>query len=142
MTIDVLILLLAFQLKHFVADYPMQTMYMHMGKGSKKRWFLPLLSHASVHGALTVAILAVYFDLMCGNDSMTKYGALVIIYASLFDVVTHFVTDRWKATRGVGPETPSFWIYPGIDQMIHHMVGILIVFYAWYACGVIRHGLN
>lgn len=49
-------LLIAFQVKHFLADYPLQNRYM-LGK-FKDGWafFWPLMAHAAVHGFGTFLI--------------------------------------------------------------------------------------
>jgi hypothetical protein len=105
-------LLLIFQAKHFIADYPLQGKYM-LGK-FKADWsfFLPLLAHAGVHAAFTLAI-ALYF----------KPG---LWWLSLVDLVVHFCVDRIKA----GPKylgrfkdmyEPIFWHCLGLDQMAHHL---------------------
>jgi len=123
MTTNVLLLLLAFQIKHLIADYYLQFPYMYQNKGAKTRWFIPLFDHVAIHAIMTFAIVGSY------AIYTHKMSIMVVPEVVLFDFVTHFVTDRWKATRGVGPDTSAFWTHLGIDQMIHHVVGILIVWY-------------
>lgn len=50
-----LLLVVAFKIKHFVADYPLQTPYM-LGKFKARGWVRPLAAHAGVHAGLTAAI--------------------------------------------------------------------------------------
>jgi len=83
------ILTLVFQLKHFVADYPLQNEYM-LGKfkgGSE--WIKPLAAHCGVHGLLTFCILTA----LCPWLSFS-----MIIFLSLLDFVIHFIMDRIKAS--------------------------------------------
>jgi hypothetical protein len=118
--IIILVLLLAFQVKHLLADYYWQEPYMYENKGKSVGWFKPLLYHAIVHGAITLAIIVCTWTL---NQELSLWTLLLV----LFDMSTHFIIDRWKAIQ---PETPSeskFWINLGIDQMLHHIVGIVIV---------------
>lgn len=76
-------LLLFFQAKHFVADYPLQGKYM-LGK-FKPGWdfFLPLLAHVGVHGAMTLALCL--------------WVAPHFWWLALVDMCVHFVMDRIKA---------------------------------------------
>lgn len=82
-------LLVMFQLKHFLADYPLQGNYM-LGK-FKPGWdFLkPLLAHVSIHMAFTFVIL-----LLC-CPWLLMYQ---IIGLTLLDGVIHFIMDRIKAS--------------------------------------------
>ena len=125
MTTTVLILLLAFQLKHFLAYYPLQFSYMYMNKGAKTGWVTPLSHHAAVHTLLTLLILGSY-AVYTGQENELD---LTIAYLALFDFVTHFVIDRVKATRTSKPDESQFWINLGLDQFAHHIVGIIIVYF-------------
>ena len=120
-----LILALIFQIKHLLADYYQQTPYMYLNKGQPIGWEIPLALHAGIQASYTFVISAgylLYQNLAWSDILVLSFGFWV------FDFVTHFVTDRWKATRKGGPDTPKFWIYLGWDQMIHHIVGLLIVY--------------
>src|SRR4051812_12011795 len=85
MITTLIILLVAFQLKHFVADYPLQTKYM-LGKFKATDWELPLLAHVAVHAGFTFLITC-WFGI--GN---------ALCYA-MFDAQIHFVMDRFKADK-------------------------------------------
>ncbi len=52
---ELAVLLVVFQLKHFMADYPLQNEYM-LGKFKAKGWFAPLALHAGVHSLFTCVI--------------------------------------------------------------------------------------
>lgn len=76
-------LLILFQIKHFIADYPLQNKYMLKKFLPNWGFFFPLLAHAGVHAGLTLAIcLFVYPNFW---------------WLSLVDLVVHFVMDRIKA---------------------------------------------
>ena len=115
--LDIFILLLLFQLKHFICDYPLQTQYM-LGKMSKTGWFLPLLAHSSIH-AIGTFIIAVFYNF---------YLALVL---AVIDLVLHFIVDRLKASPTLGgrwkPDQPYFWWALGLDQMVHHVINYVFV---------------
>ncbi len=129
MIIEVFILLLAFQVKHLIADYYLQFPYMYENKGKPYffDWFRPLLDHAGVHALFTLIVVSL-FILNVAPDISTRIAFAIIGSVTLFDFVTHFVTDRWKATQKTDPSKAWFWQSLGIDQMIHHVVGIIIVF--------------
>ena len=123
MSVEILILFIVFQIKHLIADYYLQFPYMYENKGKEKGWFKPLFEHAEVHALGTFMIL--YFFMFY----IHKLMIFTILGLVLFDFITHFVTDRWKATRKTDPSQSWFWKSLGIDQMIHHVVGILIIWY-------------
>lgn len=77
-------LLVLYQFKHFLADYPLQGKYM-LGK-FKPGWdFLgPLLAHVGVHGAMTLVIC------LC----LKPY----LWWLALVDMAIHFAMDRIKAS--------------------------------------------
>ena len=115
--LEIFILLLLFQLKHFICDYPLQTQYM-LGKMNMTGWFLPLFTHSSVH-AIGTFIIVVFYNF---------YLALVL---AVIDLVLHFIVDRLKASPSLGgrwkPDQPYFWWALGLDQMAHHVVNCIFV---------------
>ena len=130
MVFETLILLLVFQVKHFLADYPLQFQFMYENKGKKEGWVGPLFLHSLTHAGMTYWIVLVYISFFTDSEELTVGYLLLVVYtASAFDMITHFVADRWKAVKKEGPNTKSFWINLGIDQMVHHAVGVIIVFY-------------
>jgi hypothetical protein len=143
---NLLILLILFQLKHFLADYPLQTQYI-LGK-FKEDWgfVLPLLAHVSVHGLFTWWIIFVIF----------KFSFKLAIFCTLLDMIVHFIMDRIKASPKMlgrfhpltkyeasvifleNPPSPMalkrirdnkyFWWSLGLDQMVHHLTHYVIIF--------------
>lgn len=83
-------LLAIFQLKHFLADYPLQNEYM-LGK-FKSDWgfFKPLLAHCSVHAGFTFIIVLV-------ANGEQKDVFWVALGLALIDGTIHFFMDRIKA---------------------------------------------
>lgn len=82
---NIWILLVLFQLKHFFADYPLQTKFM-LGKfKGGNEWIAPLLAHVAVHGLFTF-IICLFFN------------PILSIPLALFDMVVHFCMDRIKAS--------------------------------------------
>ena len=132
---ELFLLLVIYQAKHFLADFPLQTKYM-LGK-FKDGWgfLLPLLAHVGVHGLFTFGITVCF----TGN-------VLLGFLLACFDVVVHFVMDRIKAGKKylgrfkplTAKEYPDaseaqkqhntyFWWSLGLDQMVHHLTHYAII---------------
>ena len=95
MLANAFILLVVYQLKHFLADYPLQGQYM-LGK-FKPGWdFLgPLAAHCGVHALMTF-VIALSFLL---TSSKWDAGYCIVLATALadFDFIAHFAMDRIKA---------------------------------------------
>ena len=116
--VELFLLLIVFQLKHFICDYPLQGTYM-LGKLRATNWALPLAAHAAVHATATF-LIAIRFSLH-----------LAIILA-IADFILHFTIDRLKASPNIGgrfkPDQPYFWWALGADQMAHHFTHYAFIF--------------
>lgn len=123
---EAIILFIIFQFKHLIADYFLQTEYMYRGKGKIQGWVEPLAWHSAVHAVFTLLIVSA-FALWIG-----KSGQILYLLAFL-DFASHFVIDRWKATGTKDISSDEFWHNLGIDQMLHHLVaiGIIFILLAW-----------
>ena len=114
---EIFILLIVYQIKHFLCDYPLQTPYM-LQKLNLTGWAVPLAAHAAVHGAFTLAIV------MFVNPSLW--------WLAIFDFAVHFTMDRIKASPNMlnrfGLEDKRFWWSLGFDQMVHHLTHYAIIF--------------
>lgn len=119
---EVLILILAFQVKHFLGDFAFQTGPMVMGKGAPGWQFAkPLSIHCLIHSVLTTIVLAAF--------SILSFWPLIVI-----DFVIHFIIDRLKsgpryAGRVKMNESPQlFWFFFGLDQLLHQMTYLFFVY--------------
>ncbi len=130
------VLLVIYQLKHFFADFPLQSAYMH-GKGNAGWDFVPpLLAHVLLHAALTLTIV------YCTTFEL----GFSLILATL-DLVVHFAMDRIKAgpkylgkyqylannqfeaaTQAELKSDKKFWVALGFDQMVHHLTHFVIIY--------------
>lgn len=115
-------LLVVYQLKHFLADFPLQGRYM-LGKfKSGTEWILPLAAHASVHAAFTAIIV-------------TAAHRTELLWLAALDFAVHFIVDRLKASPNLGGrwkmDKPQFWWALGADQMAHHLTHYFII---WKIC--------
>lgn len=115
---EIFILLAVFQVKHFLADFPLQTPYMLNKYRPGWDFIPPLVVHSGVHALMTL-VLVTYFSPQ-------------LWWLAVVDFVSHFITDRLKS----GPKylgryndirKASYWIALGGDQAIHHLTGVYIV---------------
>jgi hypothetical protein len=109
--------MLVVALKHFVADFVLQTHWIAHGKERCEGWLAPLAVHALCHAVLTLGIaLAV---------------APRLWWLALVDLVVHAAIDRGKtiiARRGGwGVDQGGFWRLLGADQFLHQVTNIGIV---------------
>ena len=127
MLFEIFTLLVLFQLKHFVCDYPLQTQYM-LGKANATNWIKPLAAHAFIHLSGTWIVLHLYG--MIFSLDYNKY-IFTIVALSLADFIIHFTVDRIKASPNLGgrwnPTQPYFWWALGADQMAHHLTHYLFI---------------
>jgi len=112
-------LLVAFQIKHFICDFPLQSFpYMYKNKGTYGH--LGGFLHAGVH-AVGTTLIGWLFHFPLGLIEL-----LVIL-----DFVVHYHIDwakmKLNAHYGWGPLTSEkFWILLGIDQLLHQLT------YIWF----------
>lgn len=115
---EIFLILILLQIKHFVCDYPLQNTYM-LQKANKEKWIYPLVLHSLVHSIGTF-IVFIWFN--------SKFA----ICFALLDFIFHFIVDRLKASPNIGNrwgiDKPYFWWALGLDQMAHHLINILFVY--------------
>lgn len=111
-------LLVVFQVKHYVADYALQTKYM-LGK-NRDDWgfFLPLVTHSAIHAICTLFICLIF------NRSLW--------WLAIVDLIVHFLMDRMKdghayLGRFNDKDRSSYWRIFGLDQMVHHLTHIVFI---------------
>lgn len=144
-TLNLFLLLVIYQIKHFVCDYPLQGTYM-LGKfKSGCGWILPLLAHSLVHGLATFLIALLFKPELA-------------LWLGLLDMTIHFIVDRIKASPNLlgqfkplsasefadianslklnGPNktltqriksNTYFWWSLGFDQGLHHLTHYLLI---------------
>lgn len=111
------VVLLVMALKHFVADFVLQTHWIAHGKERCEGWLAPLAVHALCHAALTLCIALL--------------AAPHLWWLALVDFVVHAAIDRSKtliAQRGGwGVNEAGFWWLLGADQFLHQVTNVAIV---------------
>lgn len=114
------LLLVIYQMKHFIADFPLQREYMLRKGIASWDFLLPLVLHCGVH-AIGTLIIVLFF-------------APSLWYLAIYDFVIHFFTDRIKASpnyfgRFNDLSKASFWTILGLDQLVHHLTHYSIIWY-------------
>lgn len=123
----VLLLVAGLEIKHFIADYLLQTSWMISGKADFRQ--LGGYAHAGVHviGSLIVLVLA-----------GTPLATVAWLIAAEF--VIHYALDYSKVRYSVGitaSGTPSrFWALHGFDQVLHQMTYAAMIYFALRAMAV------
>ncbi len=115
---SVFTLLIIFQIKHFICDFPLQREYML--RKTKAGWdFVPPLAlHCAVHAVFTFCIVMIFKPQLW--------------WLAGVDFIIHFTMDRIKSgPRYLGRfndrDKPGFWNALGFDQMIHHFTHYSII---------------
>ena len=82
------VLTVVFSIKHFLADFVLQTGWIALGKDCRTDWLRPLLAHVAIHAVLALAIILVV--------------APRLWWLALVDFAIHFAVDRGKTVLGQG----------------------------------------
>lgn len=115
---SILLLLVGFQLKHFICDGVLQSAGMVQAKGHYGR---PLgMAHAGVHGAGTLVLGLIF----------TVNLPLAMLLAAV-DMVIHYHIDFGKETvvrlQGWTTKDAKFWWALSADQALHQLTYIALV---------------
>jgi Protein of unknown function (DUF3307) len=118
--IELLILFLLFT-KHFIVDFPLQTPYQYLNKG--KYGHAGGLLHSALHGLATFIIFAIFL-----------VSIKLALFLAIIDFVVHYHIDwakvninnryGWKSDKH-----SQFWILLGLDQYLHALTYIGLVFF-------------
>jgi hypothetical protein len=109
-------LIALFLVKHFIADFVLQSDCMANAKGQRRDWADWLFAHCMIHSVLTLVVLVLFVPLV---EAVTLAS---------FDHWTHFIIDRTKAvySRDLSPRKKAFWNALGFDQLLHGLTYVAI----------------
>ena len=118
---DILLLLALFQIKHWYADFKIQTYMQTVKKGV---WLDPVgMSHTLDHiwtSAVVLTIFSIFYSI----------PILTIPVVILLEGIYHYLIDYTKVRYGCKDSTkPLFWNQFGLDQLAHQFSYLVI---AWY----------
>lgn len=115
---EILVLLLLLQIKHYYADFVIQTYMQTVKKGV---WLNPVgISHSLDHvwGTLVALLLFNFF---------IPVSAGLILVIGFLEGLIHYVIDFVKVRYGIKDLTkPLFWNQFGMDQLAHQITYIII----------------
>lgn len=96
-------------LGHFILDYPMQSEFMALNKGTNN--FI-LMAHSIIYG-LGMALIFKILDVFT-------------ISKALFLVASHFIIDYVKSHAKNTEKSMTTYLY--IDQLLHNIINITLLF--------------
>ena len=107
--------------KHLLCDWLMQSDYEIRNKGT-------YLHHGGINHA---------FKHMIGTMAVTHYFAPEFtFFFSFLDGLIHYHIDWGKQNLTkvfkLTPENKGFWFLIGLDQFLHHLTYILLIYLAFY----------
>ena len=120
---EILALLLLLQIKHWYADFKIQTYMQTVKKGV---WLDPIgISHTVDHIWTTMVCLMVF-------SLFHPVAAGTIVLVAALEGVYHYMIDYTKVKYGCKDNTkPLFWNQFGLDQLAHQTSYLVMV---WYIC--------
>ncbi len=116
---EILALLFLFQIKHWYADFKIQTYMQTVKKGV---WLDPIgISHTVDHIWTTLVVLMIF-------NFFHPLNAFVIVFIAIAEGIYHYMIDYTKVKYGCKDNTkPQFWNQFGLDQLAHQASYLLIV---------------
>ena len=119
---ETIVLLFLFQVKHWYADFKIQTYMQTVKKGI---WLNPVgISHSVDHMWGSMLALLVF------SMIITPITWWLIILIAIVEAVIHYIIDFTKVKFGCKDNTnPLFWNQFGLDQLAHQTCYLLIVLY-------------
>ena len=116
---EILALLLLFQIKHWYADFKIQTYMQTVKKGV---WLDPIgVSHTIDHIWCTLAVLLIF-------SAIYPISILTIVSVAFLEGIYHYLIDYTKVKYGCKDNTkPLFWNQFGLDQLAHQVSYLVIV---------------
>lgn len=107
--------------KHFILDFVVQSPYMYLNKG--EYFHLGGILHAGLHG------IGTYFSLIISGFTIEP------ILLAAFDVCIHYHIDYFKTNINqyygwVCNTSDKFWLLTGLDQYLHYLTYIGIIYWS------------
>lgn len=118
---EILLLLFLLQVKHWFADFKIQTYMQTVKKGV---WLDPIgMTHTRDHMLSSLVVLLLF-------SFMHPIAPLTLLAVVAIEGIYHYLVDYTKVRYGCKDNTkPLFWNQFGLDQMAHQVSYLAI---AWY----------
>ncbi len=115
-----LLLLLLLQIKHWYADFKIQTYMQTVKKGI---WLNPVgVSHSLDHTAASLTALLI-------GGLFLSLNPWTIVWVCLVEGILHYIIDFIKVKYGCKDNTkPLFWNQFGLDQLAHQLTYLGMVY--------------
>ena len=105
------------QIKHFICDYPLQTLYQLRNKGT---YFHPGgIIHSGVHATMTMAAFLI-------APPGWALGIGIVVGEFLLHYHIDWSKEQLIRQKGWVAAGREFWWAIGADQLLHHLTYILI----------------
>ena len=116
---EILLLLSLFQIKHWYADFVIQTYMQTVKKGI---WLHPIgISHSMEHATASIVALLIL-------GLFVTLNPITIIWLCLLEGLIHYIIDFVKVKYGCKDNTkPLFWTQFGLDQLAHQLTYLAMV---------------
>lgn len=117
---EILLLLLFLQVKHWYADFVIQTYMQTVKKGV---WLHPIgISHSLDHVYCSMIALFIF-------SLFVPVSLIYVLILPLCEGVVHYIIDFVKVKYGCKDNTkPLFWNQFGMDQLAHQLCYLIMVF--------------
>jgi len=117
---EILILSFLLQVKHWYADFKIQTYMQTVKKGV---WLDPVgISHSIDHVWCSIVALMVF-------NFFHPVAALTMILIAVAEGISHYIIDYVKVRYGIKDLTkPAFWTQFGLDQLAHQITYLVIIY--------------
>jgi hypothetical protein len=118
---EIIFLLSLFQIKHWYADFHIQTYAQTVRKGV---WLDSVGVSHSIDHVYTTMIVLLFFSIIY------YISPLFILIISVIEGLVHYLVDFIKVKYGSKDSTsPKYWSQFGVDQLFHHFTYLIITYY-------------
>lgn len=120
---ETLLLLVLLQIKHWYADFKIQTYMQTVKKGV---WLDPIgMTHTRDHMLASLVVILLF-------SFIHPVSPLIILLVVSLEGAYHYIVDYVKVKYGSKDNTtPLYWNQFGLDQLAHQLSYIAIT---WYLC--------
>lgn len=114
-----LLALATLMVKHWVADFLLQTVYQVQNKG---RYGHPGgLIHSAIHIVCTLPVFVVL------PPASAQLGAGLLAGEYVFHYHVDWLKEQMNRSFGLKPDMAGFWYLLGLDQLVHGLTYVVIV---------------